>query len=49
MLVETLVTGPFQENTYLVAKGEGEACVLIDPGDEADRIAERIEELGLKP
>ncbi|MCK6458288.1 MAG: MBL fold metallo-hydrolase [Planctomycetes bacterium] len=49
MLVETLVTGPFQENSYLVAKGEGQPCVLIDPGDEADRIAGRIEELGLKP
>jgi len=49
MLIETLVTGPFQENCYLVAKGEKQPCVLIDPGDEADRIAERIEELGLKP
>ena len=49
MLVEALVTGLFQENTYLVAKGEGQPCVLIDPGDEADRIAGRIEELGLKP
>lgn len=49
MLIETLVTGPFQENAYLVAKGEGQPCVLIDPGDEADRIAERIEELRLVP
>jgi len=49
MLVETLVTGPFQENTYLVALGEGEPCVIIDPGDEADRIAARIDELGLTP
>jgi len=49
MLVDCLVTGPFQENTYLVAKGEGCACVIIDPGDEADRIAARIEELRLTP
>jgi glyoxylase-like metal-dependent hydrolase (beta-lactamase superfamily II) len=49
MLIECLVTGPFQENSYLVAKGEGQPCVLIDPGDEADRIAERIEELKLRP
>jgi glyoxylase-like metal-dependent hydrolase (beta-lactamase superfamily II) len=49
VLIECLVTGPFQENTYLVAKGKGGPCVLIDPGDEADRIADRIEELGLKP
>ncbi|HEX5138338.1 MAG TPA: MBL fold metallo-hydrolase [Planctomycetota bacterium] len=49
MLVETIVTGPFQENTYLVAAGKGQPCVLIDPGDEADRIAARIEELALEP
>jgi glyoxylase-like metal-dependent hydrolase (beta-lactamase superfamily II) len=49
VLVETLVTGPFQENCYLVARAEGQPCVLVDPGDEADRIAERIEELGLEP
>ena len=49
MLIDTLVTGPFQENCFLVAEGEGEECVLIDPGDEADRIAARVEELGLTP
>lgn len=49
MLVECLVTGPFQENTYLVARGEAQPCVIIDPGDEADKIAETIEELELKP
>lgn len=49
MLVETLVTGPFQENCYLVAKGRGEECVLIDPGDDADVIAQNIERLELTP
>ncbi len=49
MLVEKLVTGPFSENTFLVARDRGEPCVLIDPGDEAERIAARIEELELKP
>jgi glyoxylase-like metal-dependent hydrolase (beta-lactamase superfamily II) len=49
MLVDCIVTGPFQENTYLVAKAEGEPCVVIDPGDEADRIAARMEELRLTP
>jgi len=49
MLVDCIVTGPFQENTYLVAKAEGEPCVVIDPGDEPDRIAARIEELRLTP
>ncbi len=49
MLVETLVTGPFQENCYLVARGEGEECVIIDPGDDADVIASNIERLELRP
>ncbi|MHC4960283.1 MAG: MBL fold metallo-hydrolase [Planctomycetota bacterium] len=49
MLVEQLVTGPFQENTYIVASDGGTECVIIDPGDEADRIADRIEALQLTP
>ena len=49
MLIECLVTGPFQENSYLVAAGEGQPCVLIDPGDDAERIAARVEELALTP
>ena len=49
LLVENLVTGPFMENTYLVAKGRGEPCVLIDPGDDPERIVEMIEYLELRP
>jgi glyoxylase-like metal-dependent hydrolase (beta-lactamase superfamily II) len=43
------VTGPFQENSYLVSRTEGKEAVIIDPGDEADRIAARLEELSLTP
>lgn len=49
MRVDCLVTGPFQENTYLVAAEEGGEAVLIDPGDEPERIAARLEELALRP
>lgn len=49
LLIETIVTGPFMENTYLVARGRDEPCVLIDPGDDADVISGRIEDLGLRP
>ena len=49
MLIESLVTGPFQENAYLVARDRGEETVIIDPGDDADRIADRIGELELEP
>jgi len=49
MIVETVVTGAFQENCYLVAKAEGEECVIIDPGDDADVIAGYAERLSLTP
>jgi glyoxylase-like metal-dependent hydrolase (beta-lactamase superfamily II) len=54
LLVQTLTTGPFQENGFLVARADGRAgvrapCVLIDPGDEPERWISLIEELGLKP
>ncbi len=47
MIVEMLTVGPFQENAYIVgdeASGEG---ALIDPGDEATRIALAVERTGL--
>lgn len=49
MLIDCLVTGPFQENSYVVARGRGGEAVLIDPGDEPERIVGRLEELSLKP
>ena len=49
LIVESLVTGPFMENSYIVAPKGGDRCVLIDPGDEPELIAARIEELGLTP
>ena len=47
MILEMLTVGPFQENCYIVgdeASGEG---VLIDPGDEAARIAIAVEQTNL--
>jgi hydroxyacylglutathione hydrolase len=49
MRVHGLVTGPFQENTYLVAAGGAREAVLVDPGDEPDRIARALERLELRP
>ncbi|MCI8442927.1 MAG: MBL fold metallo-hydrolase [Provencibacterium sp.] len=45
--IEMLAVGPLEENTYLLMGEEG--CILIDPGEEAERISSRIEELGKKP
>jgi len=49
MLIDRLETGPFQENVYIVAGGTGGEAVVIDAGDDADRIVERLDELSLTP
>ena len=48
MILETLTVGPFQENCYVIgdeSTGEG---ALVDPGDEAARIALAVEQTGLE-
>ncbi|GAA5337198.1 MBL fold metallo-hydrolase [Thermus antranikianii] len=47
MRVYCLSVGPLQENTYLVEGKEG--AVLIDPGDEVERILALLESTGLTP
>ncbi|MBR2499999.1 MAG: MBL fold metallo-hydrolase [Clostridia bacterium] len=46
MIVEKLVVGNLQENCYLV--GDKDELIVIDPGDEAERILKRIDEKGYK-
>jgi glyoxylase-like metal-dependent hydrolase (beta-lactamase superfamily II) len=38
--------GPVQENCFVV-RGEGDRALIIDPGEEAERILHAVEELGL--
>jgi hydroxyacylglutathione hydrolase len=46
MILEMLTVGPFQENCYIIGdKGVG---ALIDPGDEAARIALAVERTNLE-
>ena len=48
MILEMLTVGPFQENCYIIGdEGTGEGA-LIDPGDEAARIALAAEQTGLE-
>lgn len=47
MKVHRLVVGKLQENTYILEE-EGKA-LIVDPGDEFDRINEKVEALGLEP
>ncbi len=48
-IVACIVVGKFQENCYLYACPQTREAVIIDPGDEAERILERIAELQLIP
>lgn len=48
MILEMLTVGPFQENCYVVGDEESGAGALIDPGDEAARIALAVEQTGLE-
>jgi hydroxyacylglutathione hydrolase len=48
MILQMLTVGPFQENCYIIgdeASGEG---AVVDPGDEAARIAMAVEQTGLE-
>jgi len=47
--VRAFTVGPVQENSYIVrADGEATRALLIDPGDEADRLQQAIEALGVE-
>ena len=47
MIVERLIVGPFQENCYILGDEGSGVGALIDPGDEATRIALAVEQTGL--
>jgi hydroxyacylglutathione hydrolase len=41
--------GPMQENCYLVRRDGADRALLIDPGDEAQRLTKAMDELGVTP
>ncbi len=45
MILKTLTVGPVQANCYIVGCPETRAAVIIDPGDEAERILQAVAEL----
>lgn len=49
MILESIPVGSFQSNCYILGCPETREALLIDPGDDADRIARRLERHGLKP
>ena len=48
MILEMLTVGPFQENCYIIGEEASEVGALVDPGDEATRIALAVERTNLE-
>ena len=48
MIVEKLEVGPIMANCFIVGCENTKEAVVIDPGDEADRILLKLADLGLK-
>jgi glyoxylase-like metal-dependent hydrolase (beta-lactamase superfamily II) len=48
MILETFPVGPLQANCILIGDEEAGEAIVIDPGDEAERIHGRLTKLGLK-
>jgi glyoxylase-like metal-dependent hydrolase (beta-lactamase superfamily II) len=46
MILGSVTVGPFAENCYLVGDPEARVAVLVDPGDEPDRIADMVARSG---
>lgn len=48
MIVKKLVVGPLEENCYVVGDEKTKQAIVIDPGDEPDRIIELIKDNGFE-
>jgi len=47
VIVEKLVVGPFASNCYIVGSESNKEGMIIDPGDEAGRILNKVKDLEL--
>lgn len=48
MIVEALAVGPLQVNCFIIGCPATKAAAVVDPGDDAKRILNRLEKLGLE-
>ena len=48
MDVRAFTVGPFMENSYLARREGSDRALFVDPGDEAPRLLEAIDELGVQ-
>lgn len=46
--VRMFTVGPVQENTYIVRAKGSDRAVIFDPGDEAERLLEALDALGIQ-
>jgi hydroxyacylglutathione hydrolase len=46
--VRMFTVGPVQENCFIVRAKDGERALIVDPGDEADRITGALDALGIR-
>ena len=46
--VRMITVGPLQENAYLLRRAGDDRALLVDPGDEADRLLRVLDELGVR-
>lgn len=49
MILETVVVGAYQVNCYILAEKEGSQAIIIDPGEDYDRIKKVIDKYKLIP
>ena len=47
--VTKIVTGPFQENSFIVSLDNRNEAILIDPGDDHQLIINQVDKKNLKP
>lgn len=48
MIFERLVVGPLEENTYVIGDEATRQAIVVDPGDESDRIIDIIKDKNLQ-
>jgi glyoxylase-like metal-dependent hydrolase (beta-lactamase superfamily II) len=44
MIIKKLIVGPLENNCFIIADENSRECLVIDPGDEPDRILDSINE-----
>lgn len=49
MRIIQIIVGPFEMNSYIIAEQDHPECIIIDPGDEPEKIIQSIESQHLTP